>query len=96
MVLSIGMATMANKKALFVTSWIMSLDLKHTEASFSPNVTDSLCLRVTQVPRSRDKAIFMLTTTTTTRLITLPPYACEQGKNILYHQIYEEETALKT
>ena len=36
----------------------MSLDLKHTEASFSPNSTDSRCLQVAQVPRSQDMAIF--------------------------------------
>ena len=51
----------------------MSLDSKHTEARFSPNVTDSLCLLVAQLPRPRDMVIFVLTTTTTTtRPITLP------------------------
>ena len=51
----------------------MSLDLKHAEARFSPNATDSLYLLVAQVPRPRDMAIFVLTTTTTTtRPITLP------------------------
>ena len=58
----------------------MSLDLKDTEANFSPNSTDSRCLRVAQMPRSRDTAIFMLTTTTT-RPITLPPCACTRGNN---------------
>ena len=43
----------------------MSLDLKHAEARFSPNATDSLYLLVTQVPRPRDMAIFVLTTTRT-------------------------------
>ena len=50
----------------------MSLDSKHAEARFSPNATDSLYLLVAQVPRPRDMAIFVLTTTTTTRPITLP------------------------
>ena len=36
--------------------------LKHTEASFLPNLIDLLCLRVTQVPRFPDLAIFVLTT----------------------------------
>ena len=59
----------------------MSLDLKHTEANSSPNWTDSRCLRVAQVPKSRDMAIFVFTTTTTTttRPITLPPCACARG-----------------
>jgi hypothetical protein len=59
-----------NKMHYLSRSWIVSLDLKHTGASFSPNLIDSLCLRVAQVPRSRDVAIFVLTTTQ--RPITLP------------------------
>ena len=51
----------------------MPLDSKHTEASFSPNSTYSLCLQLTQMPRSPDVAIFVsITTTTTTQPITLP------------------------
>ena len=46
----------------------MSLNLKHTEASSSPNSIDSLCLRVAQMPTSQDMAIFVLTT----KLITSP------------------------
>jgi hypothetical protein len=53
---------MGNKKALFVTSWIVSLDLKDTEASFLPSSIESLRLRVTQVPRCRDMVIFVRTT----------------------------------
>ena len=48
----------------------MSFDSKHSEARFSPNATDSLYLLVAQVPRPRDMAIFVLTTTIT-RPITL-------------------------
>jgi hypothetical protein len=33
--------------------------LKHTEASFSPNSIDSLYLRVAEMPRTRDMAIFV-------------------------------------
>ena len=62
--------------------WSVSLDLKHTEASFSPNSIDSLCLRVIRTPRTRDMAIFVLTTTTT-RPITLPPCACARGNYLL-------------
>ena len=40
---------------------------KHTEAGFLPNSMDSLCLRVTQMNRSRDVAIFMPTTTDNNR-----------------------------
>ena len=48
----------------------MSLDSKHTEASFLPNSTDLLS-RVAKVPkvptcRSRDMAIFVFTMTMTT------------------------------
>ena len=53
----------------------MFFDSKQTEACFSPNATDSLCLLIAQVPRPQDMAIFVLTTTTTTtttRPITLP------------------------
>ena len=56
------MAMVANKKALFVT--LMAL-IHRFEASFSPSWFDSLCLRVTQVPRSPYLVIFVLTTDTT-------------------------------
>jgi hypothetical protein len=36
-------------------------DLRHNEAGFSTISTDSLCLRVAQMPRYRDLAIFVLT-----------------------------------
>ena len=39
----------------------MSLDLKHTEASFLPRPIDSLYLRVAEMPRCRDLAIFVRT-----------------------------------
>ena len=48
--------------------WTVSLDLIHTEASFSPNSIDRLCLRVPWMPISRDMAIFVLMT----RPIALP------------------------
>ena len=54
----------------------MPLDSKHTEASLSPTSTDTLYLRIAQVPRSQDLAIFLWTMTTMTitktQLITLP------------------------
>ena len=40
----------------------MSLDLKHTEASFLPSPIDWLYLRVADMPRCRDLAIFVRTT----------------------------------
>ena len=42
---------------------VMPLNSKH---SFSPNLTDLLCLRAAKVPKCSDQAIFFLLTTTTT------------------------------
>ena len=44
-------------------------ELKHTEVS--PILTDSLCLRVAQIPRARDVAIFVVMTTTDDRQQTI-------------------------
>ena len=60
MALSIGVATVANKKVLFWRSWTVSINLKDTEASFLPNLIDSLCLQVAQMPRSPDLALLCL------------------------------------
>ena len=70
--LLIGVATKA--KALLWHSWTVSLDSKHTEASFFAKFDwcNLLCSRVIQVPRPWDMAIFGLTITITTRRITLP------------------------
>ena len=43
-------------------SWTMTNDSKHIQASFLLTQTDWIHLRVAQMPRSRDPAIFMLTT----------------------------------
>jgi hypothetical protein len=61
---------------------IVSLDLKHNEASFSTNSIDWLCLRVAQVPRSRDMAIFVSTDRQTDKPIALPlaAHARTRGK----------------
>ncbi len=40
----------------------MSLNLKHTEASFSPSPIDLLYLRVAEMPRKRDMVIFVQVT----------------------------------
>jgi hypothetical protein len=58
--LSIGVA---NKRHYLSRLWIVSLDLKHTGASFSPNSIDSLCLWIAVVPRSRIVVMLVLTTT---------------------------------
>ena len=42
-------------------SWALPNDSKHTEASFSGILTDTLHLRVAQMPRSPDLAIFVPT-----------------------------------
>ena len=53
----------------------MPLDSKHTEDSFSPTSTDSLQLRINQVPRYRDLAILVVTTDRQTNRL-LHPCAC--------------------
>jgi hypothetical protein len=64
----------------------LMIDLRHTEAIVSPNSTDLLCLRVTQVPRSQYiMVIFVLTKTTTTCNNTInyfTPCTCTWGN---YH-----------
>ena len=52
----------ANINALFATLVAVPKDSKLTEATFSPISTDLLCLRVAQMPRSLDLAIFVVTT----------------------------------
>ena len=56
--------------------WTLPNDLKHNEASFSTISTDILYLRVAQMPRSPDPAIFVLTTDTTDHFT---PCACARG-----------------
>ena len=53
--------------------------IQATEASFSPISTDSLCLGVPQMPRSRDVAIFVLPPTTTDKINCFTPCACTWG-----------------
>ena len=55
---------------------------KHTEAGFSPNLTDSSCLRVAQMPRSPKVAIFV-PTTTDVQTDYFTPCACARGNEIL-------------
>ena len=67
----------ANKTQYLQRSWALPNDSKHTEVSFSATLTDTLYLRVTQMPRSPDLAIFVLTTDNDrqqrqTKPITLP------------------------
>ena len=47
----------ANKNAVLWHAWALPNDLKHNGASFSTILTVWLCLRVAQVPKSRDLAI---------------------------------------
>ena len=67
--LSIGVATVANKTICDARG---QCSLTHTEANLSPNLIDSLCLRVAQTPTSRDIAIFVLMTTMTTMTTDYP------------------------
>ena len=66
----------ANKTQYLQRSWALPNDSKHTEVSFSATLTDTLYLRVTQMPRSPDLAIFVLTTDKTDYIT---PCACARG-----------------
>ncbi len=63
----------------------MSLDLKHTEASFLPSPIDLLYLRVAEMPRCPDLAIFVRTTDdrrqTQTDYFTPAAHARARGKD---------------
>ena len=52
----------ANKTKYLRHLWALPNDSKHTEASFSTILTDTLYLRVAQTPRCPDLAIFVLMT----------------------------------
>ena len=56
--MSIGVA---NKTQYLQRLWALPNDSKHTEASFLTILMDTLYLRVAQMPRSPDLAIFVLT-----------------------------------
>jgi hypothetical protein len=61
---------------------IVSLDLKHTEPTFSPSPIDSLCLGVAQVPMSQDMAIFVSTDDRqTAQCFTPAAHACTRGNH---------------
>ena len=68
----------------------MPNDLKHTQASFSLILTDWSRLRVAQMPRCRDLAIFMVTTTDR----QIYPYACTRDNNS-EREREREETEVK-
>ena len=51
----------ANKNVVLLCSGALPNDLKHNGASFSTISIVWLCLQVTQLPRSRDLAIFVPT-----------------------------------
>lgn len=60
----------------------MFVDLKHTKDSFPPNLIDPLCLRVTQVARSRDMATYAhdIDDNDMTDYMYFTPCACTRGK----------------
>ena len=78
-----GIATMVKQKVVFVT--FMDYNKWFKAASFSLILTDWLCLQVAQMPRSRDLAIFVVTTADRQTNRLLYPWACEQGKNQLLY-----------
>ena len=56
---SMGVAMMPNKDTIYDTCRLYySIQSTATDASFSSNLTDSLCLWIAQVPRSQDLLIF--------------------------------------
>ena len=59
--------------------WTLPNDSKHNEASFSTISTDIVYLRVAQMPRSSDPAIFVPRFVLTTDHFT--PCACARGNN---------------
>ncbi len=68
----------------------MSLDLKHTEASFLPRPIDSLYLRVAEMPRCRDLAIFVRTTDDRqTDYLTPAAHARTRGNDMTLCIIYQ-------
>ena len=69
--LLVGMAIVANKKAVFAMLMDLSLNLKHTEASFSLNSIDSL-------PTSRDRCMVILCSENMTDYFTHCTYAQEK------------------
>ena len=64
---------MATKNTLFVMLVVRATDSTHTEVIFSPDLTDSLFLQLTHMPKSPDLVIFVsMTMMTTTEPIALP------------------------
>ena len=63
----------------------LSHSLYEPDLVFSLFSTFEWQLASAETPRSRDLAIFMMTTTTTIEPITLPPCACAQGNSIMTH-----------
>ena len=59
-----GVATMANKRTLFVTFVDCTKRFKAYSSQFVADSTDLLRLRTAQVPRCQDLAVFMVMTTT--------------------------------
>jgi hypothetical protein len=73
----------------------MSLDLKHTEASFSPSSIDWLCSRVAQLPRSQNMAIFGAPDDRTTDTpITLPLLRMRTRGNYISIVLYLQKMTL--
>ena len=63
------------KRRYLWCSWMVPNDLKHIQASLSLISTGWLRLRAAQVPRCRDKAIFVVTTDRQANYFA-PVYAC--------------------
>ena len=77
---SMGVAMMPN---IYDTCRLChSIQSTATDASFSSNLTDSLCLWITQAPRSQDLSIFLWATTTIgNRTDYFTPCTCAGGNH---------------
>ena len=76
--------SVANKTKCLRCSWALPNNLKHNEASMLTILTDLLCWRVTQMPRSPDLGTFVLTD----KQIALhvpPAHACGVNMNRLLY-----------
>ena len=72
----------------------MPNDLKHTEASFLPILTDSLFLRVAQMPIISGSGDFFLLTTTTLTDIQTDHYIFLKGNGVMVAILYYRTVGL--
>ena len=79
----------SNTKPTIKLSWPVSFDFKQTQASFLQYLIVWSPLQLTQVPKTPDQAVFVLTTTTTDGQndYFTPCCACARGVNMNKHHL---------